>query len=230
MKVKDALSQMVISNQWSIWKQSNSERAQKVKALILNDDWWDRVNYVLEFTEPIMSMLRFADTDEPCLGDVYDSMDTMLEKIKIQIQKKENDPEDTLYKRVEAIVLHRWNKMTTPLHLLAYALSPRYYTTEVLSIPGRIPPYRDAEVANGYKTAFSRMFSDPEVHASVMREFGMFVTGKSKNHTASVARDQYKMDALTWWYLHGQDYMYFQPLAIKILSQVSFFFFLPLVL
>jgi hypothetical protein len=82
VKVKEALSLMVISNQWSIWKQSNTTRAQKVKAMILDDDWWVRVEYVLEFTEPIMSMLRFADTDEPCLGDVYDSMDTMLEEIK----------------------------------------------------------------------------------------------------------------------------------------------------
>lgn len=89
MKVKEVLSQMVIGNQWGIWKQSNSERAQKVKALILDDDWWDRVTYVLEFTEPIMSMLRFTDTDEPCLGDFYDSMDMMLEKIKMEIQKRE---------------------------------------------------------------------------------------------------------------------------------------------
>ena len=33
--------------------------------------WWlvGRVDYVLEFIEPIMSMLRFADTNEPCLGN-----------------------------------------------------------------------------------------------------------------------------------------------------------------
>lgn len=54
-----------------------------MKATILDDDYWALVDYLLEFTEPVMSMLRFADTDEPCLGDVYDGMDTMLEKMKM---------------------------------------------------------------------------------------------------------------------------------------------------
>ena len=82
VRVKEALSQMITSNQWGEWKQADTARAKNVKDMILSDDFWNRVEYVLEFTEPIMSMLQFADTDEPCLGDVYDSMDTML-KIKL---------------------------------------------------------------------------------------------------------------------------------------------------
>ena len=74
---------MVISNQWGGWKQANTTRARKVKDMVLSDDFWSRVEYVLEFTEPIMSMLRFADTDEPCLGDIYDAMDSMLERVKL---------------------------------------------------------------------------------------------------------------------------------------------------
>lgn len=53
--------------------------------------------------------------------------------------------------------------MTTPLHLLSYALSPRYYSGDILSILGRVAPYRDLEVAIGYKKAFGRLFSDLEV-------------------------------------------------------------------
>ena len=59
---------MVISNQWGIWKASNLERAQRIKDLILNKSWWACVAYGLDFTEPIMTMLRFADTDTPCFG------------------------------------------------------------------------------------------------------------------------------------------------------------------
>ena len=108
--------------------------------------------------------------------------------------------------------------MTTPLHLLAYALSPWYYSSEILSIPGRVAPYRDPEVATGYKKAFSRLFSDPEVASNVRREFASFVSGK--NADLDAINDQSRMDAIGWWYLHGQGYMYLQPLAIKILSQV----------
>jgi hypothetical protein len=83
VKVKEALKQMVISPQWGIWKNSNTSRALNVRRMILDEDWWDLVAYVLEITDPIMAMLRFADSDEPCLGDIYDSMDSMLEKIKM---------------------------------------------------------------------------------------------------------------------------------------------------
>ena len=29
-----------------------------------------------------MSMLQYADTDEPCLRNIYDAMDSMLERMK----------------------------------------------------------------------------------------------------------------------------------------------------
>ncbi|KAH9321348.1 hypothetical protein KI387_015987, partial [Taxus chinensis] len=53
VKVRQALSGMVISDLWSIWRQTNSERARNVKLLILDETWWDRVDYLLSFTEPI---------------------------------------------------------------------------------------------------------------------------------------------------------------------------------
>ena len=82
MRVKEALCQMVISNKCGGWKQVDTEKAKIVKDLILSDDFWNRVEYGLELTEPIMSMLQNADTDEPCLGNIYDAMDSMLERMK----------------------------------------------------------------------------------------------------------------------------------------------------
>ena len=78
-----ALKHMVISPEWGVWKNSNTARALNVRRMILDEDWWGLVTYVLEVTNPIMPMLRFPDSDEPCLTDSYDSMDTMLEKIKM---------------------------------------------------------------------------------------------------------------------------------------------------
>ena len=83
MKVKEALKHMVISAQWGIWKNSNTARAINVRRMILDENWCGHVTYVLKVTVSIMAMLRFADNDEPCLGDIYDSTDSMLEKIKM---------------------------------------------------------------------------------------------------------------------------------------------------
>lgn len=50
--------------------------------------------------------------------------------------------------------------MTTPLHLLAFAL--KFYSIEILALPRRVPPYRDVEVAIGYRAAFRKIYSVDE--------------------------------------------------------------------
>ena len=143
MKVRQALSSMVISTDWSIWRQSNIERATRIKSMILDDSWWDRVEYLLSFTEPILSMIRYTDMDKPCIGQIYDGIDSMLEKIKCTINAREQDPEETFSKQVQTIVEERWNKMTTPLHILAFALTPKYYSSQIVFVPRTLSPYRD---------------------------------------------------------------------------------------
>lgn len=192
--------------------------------MIFDEHWWVCVQYVLYITEPIMTMLRFANTDTPCLGDVYDGMDTIVEKVKHSTQAHESDPTkcEALCSKVKAIIIHRWEKMTTPLHLLAYALSSRYYNEAVLSMSDRIEPYVDKEVANGCSKAFARIFQDDEMHEKVRLEFGLFASREKV--TPFAIKDQNKMRATAWWYMYAQSYKHLQPLAIKILSQVSFDF------
>ena len=96
--------------------------------------------------------------------------------------------------------------MTTPLYLLAYALSRRYYSGEILFILGRVAPYKDPRVASGYKKEFGRLFSIREVTSNVRKEFANFVSGT--NVDLDTINDQSRIDAIRWWYLHGQGYMY----------------------
>lgn len=82
-----------------------------------------------------------------------------------------------------------------------------------------MPPFRDAEVADGYKRALAKIFQDPEIGAIVRSEFAAFNSGEDFDPIAIA--DQSRMGAIKWWYLHGQAFTYLQPLAIKVLSQVS---------
>lgn len=224
--MRGALSSMVISQSWSLWRQSNTERATNVKRMILDDTWWERAEYLLRFTEPIMSMIRFTDMDKPCLGEVYDGIDTMIEQMKIIINEKEQDPEETFFKEVQTICVERWNKMTTPLHLLAFALTPKYYSDEILALPSRVQPYSDLEVGMGCRKALSRLFPDQETEYIVRAEFVDFVAGENQSIGASI--DKYRMDAHSWWYVNGFTTPHLQALAIKVLSQVSYLVFIAL--
>ena len=52
---------------------------------MLDDVWWEKVNLVINIMEPIISLLRFADTYQPILGDVYEGWDSMIESMKTVI-------------------------------------------------------------------------------------------------------------------------------------------------
>ena len=66
---------------WTQWRQSQTDRAQVVKRMVADDEWWDRVEYLLNFSMPIMDLLRMLDTDKPSLGEVFEGIDSMIEKI-----------------------------------------------------------------------------------------------------------------------------------------------------
>ena len=41
-----------------------------MKDTVLGDVWWERVDLTIKIMEPLISLLCFADTDQPILADV----------------------------------------------------------------------------------------------------------------------------------------------------------------
>ncbi|KAL0430502.1 UNVERIFIED_CONTAM: hypothetical protein Sradi_0676200 [Sesamum radiatum] len=101
---------MVISEQWSCYRDDDITKARNVKE---KDSWWDSIDYILDFTEPIYEMLRANDTDKPCLHLVYDMWDNMISKVKEAIYKheKKNDYEESsFWSVVHKVFEDRWSK------------------------------------------------------------------------------------------------------------------------
>ncbi|XP_059638978.1 uncharacterized protein LOC132281276 [Cornus florida] len=89
-EVKDALEKMVMDPSWRMhlkWdgKSAIGIKAREVKISIVSDSWWADLEYLLDFTEPIVEFLRLADTNAPVLHLIYDMWDTMIEKVKSRI-------------------------------------------------------------------------------------------------------------------------------------------------
>ncbi|KHN08416.1 hypothetical protein glysoja_043955, partial [Glycine soja] len=57
-QLKKGLQEMVISDQWSSYKEDDVAKAKFVKDTLLDDKWWDKVDYILSFTSPIYDVLR----------------------------------------------------------------------------------------------------------------------------------------------------------------------------
>jgi len=60
-------------------------QAQFVKEKVLDDLWWDKINYFIASTDPIYDMIRVTDTDTQSLYLVYDMWDRTIQKIKSAI-------------------------------------------------------------------------------------------------------------------------------------------------
>ncbi|PKA49076.1 hypothetical protein AXF42_Ash010760 [Apostasia shenzhenica] len=71
-KIKQGLVSMIVCDKWSLYREDDVERARFIKEKILDDIWWDKVNYIFDFTEPIYDMLRATDIDVSCLHLIYD--------------------------------------------------------------------------------------------------------------------------------------------------------------
>jgi hypothetical protein len=48
--IKDTLIQMVVHPNWSACRGDGIAKTQRVKDLVPNDVWWDKIEYMLSFT------------------------------------------------------------------------------------------------------------------------------------------------------------------------------------
>ena len=94
----------------------------------MDEDWWEKINCIVAFTESIYDMIRVCDTNKPCLHLVYELWDSMIEKVKITIyehERKQLHESPPFYYVIHLILVDRWAKNNTPLHYLAHSLNPR---------------------------------------------------------------------------------------------------------
>ena len=116
----------------------------------------------------------------------------------------------------------RWNGFNTPLHTLAHALIPRFYDEYLIAQSNgkRRAPHKDKEVANGVKKTFQRLFPASQ-QTDVREEFACFAAGLEEFSDLSSLDERRTMNPIKWWTCHGENGVYLQSLASRILSQVS---------
>ncbi|XP_058003098.1 uncharacterized protein LOC110657061 [Hevea brasiliensis] len=160
--IRRALEAMVMSDQWAQYREDDQGKARFVRDKVVDEDWWEKVDYIIAFTGPIYDMIRVCDTDKPCLHLVYELWDSMIKKVKQVIfyhEGKQADGFSPFYYVVHRILVDRWAKSNTPLHCLAHSLNPRFYSEKWLQEgEGRVPPHMDGEVSTERIKCFRRIF------------------------------------------------------------------------
>ncbi|KAG8377295.1 hypothetical protein BUALT_Bualt08G0014400 [Buddleja alternifolia] len=223
--LKSQMQSMVISERWSDYRDDDVAKARLVKEKLLDDMWWDQIDYILSFTEPIYEMLRLCDTDQPSLHLVFEMWDTMIMKVKASIyrhEKKKDFEESSFWSVVKKILEDRWSKSNTPLHCLAYSLNPRCSTKEWQDEhPHLSPPQSDVEISNMRKLCFKRYFPNEDARRDVTMEFAKFIACLAEFGDADSLRDRLLIDPVLWWVSYGSTTPNIQSIAIKLFGQVS---------
>jgi len=126
--LKEGLQEMILSDEWSSYKEDNVDSAQFVKKTLLKDNWWMKVDYILVFTAPIYDVLIKTDTDMATLHLIYEMWDSMIEnvrKIIYQHERKTKVEHSSFFEALKSILVDHWTKGSTSLHCLAHSLNPR---------------------------------------------------------------------------------------------------------
>ena len=136
--------------------------------------------------DPIISLFRFEDIDQPILGEVYEGWGSMIESVRSIILQSECPEYETsskaFFTTIQDILVSRWDKNYTPLHCLAHSLNPKYYSHEWLNggPSCRFPPHMDGEISQGKKDAFKQVLPDRALLDEVEDAFAEFSTGTSR--------------------------------------------------
>ncbi|KAK7273846.1 hypothetical protein RIF29_14910 [Crotalaria pallida] len=224
--IKTAMQEMVISNEWSSYNLTDKETAKSVKTLILDDVWWDKVDYIIDFTGPIYDMIRACDKDTPTLHLVYEMWDSMIEKVRASIYRYEGkrigDTPSTFYNVVYDILIDRWTKNNTPLHCMAHSLNPRYYSAQWLQgAPNRKAPHEDAEITMERNKCIGRYFPIDEDRQKVYQEFSKFSLASDAFSSFDSIQDRWELDPKSWWVNYGANAPLLQKISLKLLGQPS---------
>ncbi|KAL7204060.1 hypothetical protein ACSBR2_017176 [Camellia fascicularis] len=208
-EVKPTLEKMVMDAGWKIYKGDGKNpvdaKAREVKQLIVNDVWWDDLDYLLSFTEPIVDILRAADTDAPVLHSTNVKAIIFEHEDKDYITRQ-SDFFDTIHEILEA----RWTKNNTPLHCIAHSLVRKYYHEPWLQGGSngirRLAPHEDEEGSTNRSKCFEQLFQKNTTHMrNAYVEYGSFSSGSGYFNQPHVIEARMYEEPISWWANHGGD-------------------------
>ncbi|CAI9259750.1 unnamed protein product [Lactuca saligna] len=169
-------------------------------------------------------MIRVCDTDKPCLHLVYEMSDSMIEKVKIEIYKKEKHSASQIscYDVVHRILVAQWAKNNTPLHCLTPSLNQRYYNGAWLLEDSTIyAPHRDGEISQEMMKYFRRLLPNDDEHSRVLDEYAMFSMKSGHFEDLTSISEMAIMKPKNWWVNFGAQTPFLQTLAFRLVRQPS---------
>lgn len=205
LRLKQALQEMAVGEEWRRLKLTFPEEILSVEAAILGNEFWDGAHLMLQLYEPFVRSLSSLNVDRPVMGDVYSWRVQAVEEVR-------SKGLDEMVLKLEELLENRWEMLFSPLVAAGYILNPRYFGK------GQT---KDKTIMRGWKTTLERYECDGSARRALREQLSSYwrLEGSLGDEDAVDCRD--KMDPVAWWENFGSETPELQTLAIKILSQIS---------
>ncbi|XP_077240039.1 uncharacterized protein LOC143880943 [Tasmannia lanceolata] len=206
LELKQALLEVVLSEDWSQWKLTFPEDVSSIEATVLGNEFWAGAHLMLQVCEPFVRLLGLLNVERSVMGDIYNWRIRSIDAVRSK------GIGDMVLKQLEVLVETRWEVLFSPLHATGYILNPRYFGK------GQT---KDKAVMRGWKATLDRYECDGTARRVLREQLSSYwnLEGSLGEEDAVDCRD--KMDPVAWWENFGSETPQLQTLAIKILSQIS---------
>ncbi|KAM0896110.1 hypothetical protein ACQ4PT_023379 [Festuca glaucescens] len=208
---KKELRAMACSDAWEGCKHTRTKKGKSAHATIMSRAFWNGVSLCIKVFEPLVKLLRLADSDGPSMATMYGELLSTKKAIMAAVENSEKD----YLMIIQAMDTKMKGRLDSPLHIAAFMLNPKYsYADSTI--------FSDVEVVAAFMEVMEQFYHDDDEKQNIVlnidftrfkKKEGMF--GKV---AATKAISNANFDAADWWSTYGLQTPALQNMAIKILN------------
>ncbi|XP_040255209.2 uncharacterized protein [Aegilops tauschii subsp. strangulata] len=145
------LTEMCYSDTWEECKHTRTKKGKVAHATIMSRAFWKNVSLCIKVFEPLVKLLRLADSDGQSMASMYGQIIETKKAIVLAVEGSEKD-----YKVITTAMESKMDgRLDTKLHMATYALNP-YYSYTTTSI------FTDVEVMSGLMDVIEQFYHDDD--------------------------------------------------------------------
>lgn len=150
---------MMLSEEWVTSKYSRTTEGKEVEKILLDNNFWRKLDKVQTSISPLIKVLRVVDGDkQPAMGLIYDAID----RAKLAIAEVKNNDKEK-YMKYWKIIDERWEStLHSPLHAAGYFLNPALRYNPEFS--------QHQEVRRGLQRVINKLERDENNQIDVLEE------------------------------------------------------------
>lgn len=211
LEVEDGLREMFGSTEWVKWIEGQRADVREIggkyeQLTHRTSSFWSRLREFVSIGKPINEVLKVVDSSLATSGKVYNLMFELGEKL--QSLELDADKAGTL----KSIWKDRWEFLHSKLHSVGYQLDPEFWGCK---------PAEDEEVTTDYLEYLEGIYPDVEQQVQAEAELKKYRDGDGIFGRRVVRTSSSKLSGAGFWSRYGTGCPFLQPMAIKVLSQVS---------